>query len=92
MLKSGKVLELPKELEIELNKRDIDIIYGMKWLKNNGYSKEKNEAIVKVNPFIPYSLIMDRNKIEALKREKLESFTSSPIAIVDREKLERKLN
>lgn len=91
MLKSGKVLELPKELEIELNKRDIDIIYGMKWLKNNGYSKEKNEAIVKANPFIPYSLIMDRNKIEALKREKLESFTSSPIAIVDREKLEENL-
>ena len=88
MLKTGKVLELPKELEIELNKRDIDIIYGMKWLKNNGYSKEKNESIVKANPFIPYSLIMDRSKIEMLKKEKLESFTSSPIAIIDREKLE----
>lgn len=90
-LKTGKVLELPKELEIELNKRDIDIIYGMKWLKNNGYSKEKNEAIVKTNPFIPYSLIMDRNKIEILKEEKLEAFTSSPIAIIDREKLEESL-
>lgn len=91
MMKSGKVLELPKELEIELNKRDIDIVYGMKWLKNNGYSKEKNQAIVKANPFIPYSLIMDRNKIEVLKSEKLESFTSSPIAIIDREKLEENL-
>ncbi|WP_346940462.1 hypothetical protein [uncultured Clostridium sp.] len=92
MLKTGKVLELPKELEAELNKRDIDIIYGMKWLNNNGYSKEKNEAIVNANPFIPYSLIMDRNKIEILKKEKLESFTSSPIAIIDREKLEEGLN
>lgn len=91
MLKTGKVLELPKELEIELNKRDIDIIYGMKWLKNNGYSKERNEAIVKANPFIPYSLIMDKNKIEMLKSEKLEAFTSSPIAIIDREKLEESL-
>ncbi|WP_061994620.1 hypothetical protein [Clostridium sp. ATCC 25772] len=91
VLKTGKVLELPKELEAELNKRDIDIIYGMKWLKNNGYSKEKNEAIVKRNPFIPYSLIMDRNKIEILKKEKLESFTSSPIPIIDREILEEGL-
>ncbi|MFR4997352.1 MAG: hypothetical protein ACLUDK_09060 [Clostridium paraputrificum] len=88
MLKTGKVLELSKELERELNKRDIDIIYGMKWLNNNGYSKEKNEAIVKANPFIPYSIIMDRNKIEILKNEKLELFTSSPIVIIDREKLE----
>lgn len=91
MLKTGKVLELPKELEIELNKRDVDIIYGMKWLKNNGYSKERNEAIVKANPFIPYSLIMDKNKIEMLKAEKLEAFTSSPIAIIDRERLEESL-
>lgn len=92
MLKAGKVLEIPKELEIELNKRDIDIVYGMKWLKNNGYSKEKNEAIVKENPFIPYSLIMDRNKIEILKKERLEAFTSTPIAVIDREKLEEGLN
>lgn len=92
MLKTGKVLELPKELEVELNKRDIDIIYGMKWLKSNGYSKEKNQAIVKANPFIPYSLIMDKNKIEMLKKEGLEAFTSSPVAIIDREKLEEGLN
>lgn len=91
MLKSGNILELPKELEMELNKRDIDIVYGMKWLKNNGYSKEKNQGIVRENPFIPYSLIMDKTKIEILKKEGLEAFTSSPIAIIDREKLEEGL-
>lgn len=88
VLKTGKVLELSKDLEEELNKRDIDIVYGMKWLKNNGYSIEKNKAIVKRNPFIPYALIMDKSKIDILKKDKLESFTSSPIAIIDRETLE----
>ena len=46
-LKTGKILELPKEVEQWLRQKDISITYGMKWLKKNGYSLEKNEDIVK---------------------------------------------
>ena len=91
-LKTGEVLELSKELEAELNRIDINIIYGMKWLKNNGYSKEKNEEIVKANPFIPYSIIIEKDKIDLLKKEKIDAFTSNPVVIVEREKLENNLD
>ena len=45
---------------------------------------------VKANPFIPYSIIMDRNKIKKiLKNEKLElSLHQVLFVIIDREKLE----
>lgn len=87
-LKTGKILELPKEVEQWLRQKDISITYGMKWLKKNGYSLEKNEDIVKNNPFIPYSLIMDSKEIAIIEKESLDMFTSSPISIINRNDLE----
>lgn len=86
-LETGKILELPKELEYELKKRDISIIYGMEWLKKNGLSEKENIEIIKKNPFIPYSLIMDSKQVEILKKEPLNIFTSTPIVIVKRESI-----
>ncbi len=40
-LEGGRVLELPKEIKKKLEDKDIKIIYGMEWLKKNGYSTEK---------------------------------------------------
>ena len=90
-LESGKVLELPIEIEGELHRKGINILYGMQWLKNNGYSEKKNKELVKKNSFIPYSLIMDERDIDALKNEKLDMFTNSPIPIINRRDLEREL-
>lgn len=88
-LKTGKVLELPKEIEARFKEKDINIIYGMDWLKRNGYSFEKNEEIIRNNPFIPYSLIMDSREIEILEKESLDIFTSIPISIINRVDLEK---
>lgn len=90
-LKTGKVLDLPKEVEDRLREKDISITYGMEWLKKNGYSLEKNESLVRNNPFIPYSLIMDSKEIELLEKEALDTFTSSPISIINRKDLENSL-
>lgn len=87
-LKGGKVLELSKEIEETLKKRDISIRYGMEWLKQNGFSYEKNIEIIKRNPFIPYSLIMNEKDIRSLEKEPLDVFTSTPIAIINRLDLE----
>ena len=87
-LKTGKVLELPKEIEAKFKEKDINIIYGMDWLKRNGYSLEKNEEIIRNNPFIPYSLVMDSREIENLEKEPLDTFTSMPISIINRIDLE----
>lgn len=86
-LESGKILELPKDVERELKKRDINILYGMDWLKNNNYSQEENEKFINNNPFIPYSLIMDDDDIAILKENPISCYTSSPISIVKRENL-----
>lgn len=87
-LKTGKVLELPKDIEKKLRQKDISITYGMEWLKKNGYSLEKNENLVENNPFIPYSLIMDDKELENLEKECLDIFTSFPISIINRKDLE----
>lgn len=71
-LKGGKVLELSKEIEGKLKNRDISIKYGMEWLKQNGFSYEKNIEIIKRNPFIPYSLIMNEKDIKSLEKEPLD--------------------
>ena len=44
--------------------------------------------LVRNNPFIPYSLIMNRRDIEKLEKEPIESFTSYPIVILCREELD----
>lgn len=90
--KTGKVLELPKDIEEKLRQKDISITYGMEWLKKNGYPLEKNEKLVENNPFIPYSLIMDDKELENLEKECLDVFTSFPISIINRKHLEKEIN
>ena len=61
-LTEGKILELPKELETEFEKAGIHIVYGMEWLKKNGYSQKKNRELVQSHPFLPYALILSDRK------------------------------
>lgn len=86
-LKSGKLLELPKELEEKLIQQEFHYIYGTEWLKNNGKTVEENNRIVKANPFLPYSIILGMADYERLKSTDLGVFTSFPIPIVKREDL-----
>lgn len=90
-LESGKILELPEDVEKALNRKGINILYGMQWLKNNGYSEEINKQLVEKNSFIPYSLIMDDRDLNALKSEKLDIFTNFPIPIIKRKDLENEI-
>lgn len=87
-LTSGKVLELPEELEKELDDLGIHTVYGMEWLKKNGYSQKKNQMLVRKNPFLPYALILTRQEIEKLGRNDRNVCTSFPVPIVEREKIE----
>ena len=87
-LTSGKVLELPEELERELENLDIHAVYGMEWLKRNGYSQKKNRELVRNNPFLPYALILSGQELEKLGRSDKNICTSFPVPIVEREKIE----
>lgn len=90
-LNTGKVIEIPEEILNILKEKSIEIIYGLEWLKKNGNSENENLLLVKNNPFIPYSLIMERRDIEVLGNIELDFFTSNPIVIIAREELENEV-
>lgn len=87
-LVQGEVLELPEEFAGLLEKNGIPYVYGMEWLKRNGYSAAENQRLVKNQPFIPYALIIGAAGIQKLSACPDLVYTSSPIPIIPREKLE----
>ena len=89
-LTKGQVLELPQELEAELAGLGIHVVYGMEWLKKNGYSEEENQELVRCHPFLPYGLILSRKELDKLSLHRGNICTSFPIPIILREHLENK--
>lgn len=88
-LTQGKVLELPKETLELFERLNINVVYGMEWLRKNGYSARKNEELVRRQPFLPYALILSGQDIKALSEHDREIYTSFPIPIIQRERLEQ---
>lgn len=88
-LTQGKVLELPKELEDELNRIGIHVVYGMEWLQKNGYPEKKNRELVQRHPFLPYALLLSEHEVTKLHHNMAEIYTSFPIPIIIREYVEQ---
>lgn len=88
-LESGRILELPKDLEETLRDLEIHYVMGMEWLKKNNRTTEENQKLVGSNPFIPYSIIMSDSELSKLKSKELGIYTSFPIPIVNRTDLEK---
>lgn len=88
LLVSGRVMELPDNLKEEFEKLDVPVVYGMEWLKKNGFTEKKNKEIVSQNPFLPYALILTRQELKKLSEGNGETYTSFPIPIIERKNLE----
>lgn len=88
-LKEGKTIELPNNVRNYCEQNDIRYVYGMEWLNKNGRTQESNGKLVENNPFIPYSIIMDKNAFERIKLIDEKIYTSFPIPIIIREELEK---
>lgn len=88
LLVSGRVMELPDNLKEEFEKLDVPVVYGMEWLKKNGFTEKKNKEIVSQNPFLPYALILTRQELKKLAERNGEKYTSFPVPIIERENLE----
>lgn len=88
LLVSGRVMELPDNLKEEFEKLDVPVVYGMEWLKKNGFTEKKNKEIVSQNPFLPYTLILTRQELKKLAERNGETYTSFPVPIIERENLE----
>lgn len=89
-LTQGKVLELPGDLEAELKNMGIHIVYGMEWLKKNGYTEKQNRELVRHHPFLPYALILSAKELEKLSQNTGDIYTSFPVPLIVREQLENK--
>ncbi len=87
-LTKGEILELPKEFTDELDNLEINIIFGLEWLKKNGREDKENIELVRNNPFLPYALIMSGNDIKKLENQNAGIYTSFPIPIIAREDIE----
>ena len=61
----------------------------MEWLSKNGRTAEENAELVKKNPFIPYSILMERSFLERFQKNGEELYTSFPIPIIVKEELEQ---
>ena len=88
LLVSGRVMELPDNLKEEFEKLDVPVVYGMEWLKKNGFTEKKNKEIVSQNPFLPYALILTRQELKKLAERNGETYASFPVPIIERENLE----
>ena len=88
LLVSGRVMELPDNLKEEFEKLDVPVVYGMEWLKKNGFTEKKNKEIVSQNPILPYALILTRQELKKLAERNGETYTSFPVPIIERENLE----
>ena len=51
-LTEGRTLELPEALESELAELGVPVVYGMEWLRKNGYTEEQNRRLVHSHPFL----------------------------------------
>ena len=91
-LKQGKVVELSEAIIGFFEEQNISFLYGMEWLKKNGRTVEENQQLTRQNPFLPYSIILNRKDMEKLQKVGKEIYTNFPIPVVAREDLEHALS
>lgn len=88
-LKEGKTIELPDNVRNYCMQNDIRYVYGMEWLNKNSRKLDDKARLVENNPFIPYSVIMEKNAFERMRNIDEKLYTSFPIPIIIKEDLEK---
>ncbi len=84
---NGEIPELSLEMKQAFADAGIHLVYGMEWLKKNGYGESKNRELIRRNPFLPYALIMTGQEITRLRTGLGDIFTSFPIPVIERGQL-----
>ena len=88
-LKEGKTIELPDNVRNYCMQNDIRYVYGMEWLNKNSRKLDDKARLVENNPFIPYSVIMEKTAFERMRNIDEKLYTSFPIPIIIKEDLEK---
>ena len=87
-LETGRTVKLPPNVEDYLRTNGFDYNYGMEWLTKNGRTPKDNETLVEKNPFIPYSILMERDTFERFSTNDSGVATGLPIPIIIKDELE----
>ncbi|WP_026477580.1 coiled-coil domain-containing protein [Alkaliphilus transvaalensis] len=87
---SGQNIDIPKEFLKQLEDLGLQVLYGLKWMKSQDIPLAEKKEILMRNPFIPYSIMMEKSKIEILKQQNIEYFLSFPLPIVELDSLNEK--
>lgn len=90
-LESGKIVNMPAQIEEGLKRKGLDPTFGMEWLRKNGRSLKENLGLVRENPFLPYALIFTEKEIERFKAEEPDFYTEIPLPVIKRGDLEKGL-
>ena len=88
-LKEGKTIELPDNVRNYCMQNDIRYVYGMEWLNKNSRKLDDKARLVENNPFIPYSVIMEKTAFERMRNIDEKLYTSFPIPIIIKEDLKK---
>lgn len=89
MYETGRNIKLSKDIEDRLDYLDIQLVFGLEWLKKQQLGLDRKKELISSNPFLPYSLIMNSRNIDKLRAEEAGVFTSIPIPIIEQESLEK---
>lgn len=88
-LETGRMLELPKDFIELMTNLDLNYVFGMDWIKRNGRTEAENQTLVRLNPLLPYSIIMSEKELGRLQQAPNSFYTSFPIPILIRESLDQ---
>ena len=88
MYLSGENIELPESFLKSLSRKNVDIVYGFEWLKNQSHmSYEDKCEYVRKNPLLPYSILVNASDYEILIKDNADVFVEFPVPILRRDSL-----
>lgn len=86
-LEKGVVVEIPGEVKNLLKDLDINYQLGLYYVSKLSISHEQKEELIKNNPFLPFSIVIDSEDIEVLKSSKVELSSSYTVYIANKDKI-----
>lgn len=88
-LENCSLIELSDDFKKVLNDNGIDVKQGLKRLKERKDNFEEKLELIKKNPFLPYSLLMNKEEMKTLSTVKIN--TPMPIPVIDENNLNEPL-
>lgn len=82
-------ISINHQLEKQLKRNNIDIIFGFEYLKKSPLPIEQKEKLLKNNPLLPYSIIVSSKEYEKTKTILETSYTFNVVPILIKEQIEQ---